>query len=190
MTAMTTRSHNGAEIPAQGSFTLDAAHTNIGFVARHLMVTKVRGQFTDFSGSITIAEDPLESSAEVTIQVASVSTGDAKRDDHLRSPDFFDVEKYPTMTFRSTAVKTDGSGRYVLTGDLTIKDVTKPVDLVVEPEGVSPDPWGGERAGFSAYAEVDREAWGLNWNVALETGGVLVSRKVKLEIDVQAVRQA
>ncbi len=190
MTTVNVRSHNGVQIPAPGTFTLDPSHTTIGFVARHLMVTKVRGRFSDFTGSITFAEEPLASSAEVTIQVASVTTGDDRRDEHLKSADFFDVDNHPTMTFRSTEVKTDGGGRYVLTGDLTIKGVTRSVDLAVEPEGVGPDPWGGERAGFTASAEVDREAWGLTWNVALDAGGVLVSKNVKLEIDVQAVRQA
>ncbi|MGN6688073.1 MAG: YceI family protein [Actinomycetales bacterium] len=188
-TAIATREVNGAEVPTPGIFDIDKSHTTVGFVARHLMVTKVRGRFTDFTGSITIAEDALASSAEFTAQVASIDSGDASRDAHLKSADFFDVENYPTISFRSTSVREVSKGNFILVGDLTIKDVTKPVELTVEVDGVGGDPWGGERVGFTASTEVDREEWGLTWNVALESGGVLVSKKVKLELDVQAVRR-
>lgn len=190
MSTITTRSHNGVEIPSPGTFTIDPSHTIVGFVARHLMVTKVRGRFTQIEGTVTIAENPLESSAQAVLQTAGVTTNDEGRDTHIKSADFFDVENYPTITFTSTGLKDAGKGRFVLVGDLTIKGVTKPVELDVDFEGVAGDPWGGERIGFTASTEVEREDWGLNWNVALESGGVLVSKKIKLELEVQAVRQA
>jgi polyisoprenoid-binding protein YceI len=172
---------------ARGTWTIDPAHTTVGFVARHLMITKVRGRFTGVSGAITIAEDPLQSSVEATIDLASVDTGDQQRDAHLRSADFFDVEHHPTMAFRSTGVKQDGRS-FVVQGDLTIKGVTRPVELDVEFEGAGPDPWGGTRAAFSATTDVNRKDWGLEWNVTLETGGLLVSDKIRLELDIQAVK--
>jgi polyisoprenoid-binding protein YceI len=170
-----------------GTWTIDEAHTTVGFTARHLMITKVRGRFGTVSGSVHVAEQPLDSSTEVTVEMASVETGDAGRDEHLRSADFFDVENHPTMTFRSTSVRADG-GEFVLVGDLTIKGVTRPVELTVEFDGTSPDPWGGTRAGFTADGEINRKDWGLEWNVALESGGVLVSEKVKLHLEVQLVK--
>ena len=176
-------------LPAAGTWVVDKSHTRLGFVAKHLMVTKVRGGFTDFEGSITIGETPEQSSAEAIIKTASLTTGDAKRDGHLHSPDFLDVEKYPEMRFRSTRIEPVGEGEFRIEGELTIKDVTKPVVVDATFEGLATDPWGGERAGFSSVAEIDREAWGMTWNQALETGGVLVSKKVKLELDVQAIRQ-
>jgi polyisoprenoid-binding protein YceI len=170
-----------------GTWNIDPAHTTVGFVARHLMIAKVRGRFTGVSGTITVPADRLQSSVEATIELATVDTGDDQRDGHLRSADFFDVENHPTMTFRSTGVKVDGKDM-VVTGDLTIKGVTRPVELDVEFDGVGPDPWGGTRAGFTAKTEVSRKEWGLEWNVALETGGVLVGDKVKLELDIEAVK--
>jgi polyisoprenoid-binding protein YceI len=170
-----------------GTWNIDPAHTTVGFVARHLMITKVRGRFTGVSGTITVPEDRLQSSVEATIDLTTVDTGDHQRDGHLRSADFFDVERFPTMTFASTGVKDDG-GDFVLLGDLTIRGVTRPIELALEFEGVSPDPWGGTRAAFSASGEVSRKEWGLEWNVALETGGVVVGDKIKLELDVQAVK--
>ncbi|HSF26794.1 MAG TPA: YceI family protein [Actinomycetes bacterium] len=190
MSTTTTRTHNGVEIPAAGTFVIDKSHAIVGFVARHLMVAKVRGRFTELEGTITIAEDPAESSAQVVLQTASVTTNDEGRDAHVKSADFLDVETYPTISFASTSLQERGDGRYVLAGDLTIKDVTKPVELDVEFEGRIVDPWGGERIGFTASTEVEREDWGLTWNVALESGGVLVSKKIKLEVEVEAVRQA
>ncbi len=168
-----------------GTWAIDPTHTEVGFVARHLMVSKVRGSFTDVSGTVTVADDITESVADVTIKTASVSTGTADRDGHLKSADFFDSETYPDMTFVSTGFDGD-----TLTGDLTIKDLTKPVTLDVEFNGVATDPWGNEKAGFEATAEINRTDWNLNWNAALEKGGVLVSEKIKLVLDVQLAKQA
>ncbi|MEA3184143.1 MAG: hypothetical protein QOJ74_620 [Ilumatobacteraceae bacterium] len=170
-----------------GVWNVDASHSTAGFVARHLMVTKVRGTFGSISGTLTISEDPLASKVEATAETASITTGDETRDNHLKSGDFFDVENFPTIAFVSTGIDRDGSD-FVLHTDVTIKGVTKPVDFDLEFEGVAGDPWGGTRAGFTAKAEVNRKDWGLEWNVALETGGVLVSEKVKIELEVQAVR--
>ncbi|HSB86928.1 MAG TPA: YceI family protein [Ilumatobacteraceae bacterium] len=172
-----------------GTWVVDTSHANIGFVARHMMVAKVRGRFTNVSGTVTIAEDPLQSKVEATADIASLTTGDAKRDEHLRSADFFDAANHPTMTLVSTGVEGRGKS-YVLHTDLTIKGITRPVDFDLEFEGVGSDPWGGTRAGFSAQADVNRKDWGLEWNMALETGGVLVSDKVKIELEVEAVKQA
>ncbi len=170
-----------------GVWNVDASHSTIGFVARHLMVSKVRGRFATFTGTLTIADDPLASKLEASAEIASVTTGDDTRDGHLKSPDFFDAEQFPTMTLVSTGIDKDGSD-YVLHTDLTIKGVTKPVDFELEFEGVSGDPWGGTRAGFSAEADVNRKDWGLEWNVALETGGVLVSEKVKIQLEIEAIK--
>ena len=184
-----TREHQGVQVPEAGTYAFDQGHTTIEFVGRHLMITKVRGRFTDFSGQIVIGEAPENSSVEVTINTASVDSSDEKRDGHLRSPDFLDVENYPTITFRSTAVEIVGDGTAKVTGDLTVKDVTRPVTLDVEFDGAQADPWGGQRLGFAAHTDIDREDWGLTWNVALETGGMLVSKKVRLEFNVEAVKQ-
>lgn len=170
-----------------GIWTIDPSHTSLGFVARHLVVAKVRGRFGAVTGVITVAEDALASSVTAQIDMASVDTGDTARDEHLRSADFFDVENHPSMTFTSTSVSGQGAD-YVVTGDLTIKGVTRPVTLDLEFDGVSGDPWGGTRAGFTATAEIDRRDWGLEWNVALDTGGVLVGEKVKLQLDIEAVK--
>jgi polyisoprenoid-binding protein YceI len=170
-----------------GVWNVDPAHSTVGFVARHLMISKVRGRFRTFSGTIHIADDPLQSSVEATVDLASVDTGDAARDEHLRSADFFSVDPHPTMTFRSTSVRQEGD-HYVLAGDLTIRDVTRPVEFELEFDGVSQDPWGNTRAGFTAEAEVNRKDWGLEWNVALETGGVLVGDKVKILLEIEAIK--
>ena len=175
-----------AEI-APGTWTIDSAHTTAGFTARHLMITKVRGRFAGVSGTVTVPESRTDAHVEATIDMASVDTGDAGRDEHLRSADFFDVAQHPTMSFASTGVKVDG-GDITLLGDLTIKGVTRPVELDLEFDGVGGDPWGGTRAGFTAEGEINRRDWGLEWNVALESGGVLVSEKVKLHLDVQLVQ--
>jgi polyisoprenoid-binding protein YceI len=170
-----------------GVWNVDASHSTIGFVARHLMVSKVRGRFATFTGTLTIADDPLASKLEASAEIGSVTTGDDSRDGHLKSADFFDVENFPNMTLVSTGIDKDG-GDYVLHTDLTIKGVTKPVDFELEFDGVSGDPWGGTRAGFSAEAEVNRKDWGLEWNVALETGGVLVGEKVKIQLEIEAIK--
>jgi len=186
----TTRSWNGLTIPTAGTFEMDPAHKRVGFIARHMMVSKVRGEFAQAQAAITVAENPLESSVVATIDAASISSGTADRDAHLRSADFLDVEKYPSLSFRSTAVKDVSGGEFTLVGDLTIKDVTREVELTVEFEGVERNPWGAELIGFTASTEIDREEFGLTWNVALETGGVLVGKKIKIEIEAEAIRQA
>ena len=181
-----TRDYQGTSVPAAGEYQLDTAHSTVEFVAKHLMVAKVRGRFADFSGTVTIAEVPEESHVEVTIDAASISTGNPDRDTHLRSGDFFDVERFPTLEFRSTEVAHSGGDGWAVTGDLTLHGVTRPVVLHVEFAGASPTPWGTRAVGFTAWAEVDREDWGLTWNAALETGGVVVSKKVRLELEVEA----
>ncbi len=168
-----------------GTWAIDPTHSEVGFVARHLMVTKVRGSFADVTGTVQVADDLTQSVATVTIATASVTTGTADRDGHLRSSDFFDVETYPQMTFRSTSFDGD-----TLAGDLTIKGVTQPVTLDVEFTGVATDPWGNDKAAFEATGELNRTDWGLTWNANLEKGGVLVSEKIKLVIDVQLAKQA
>jgi len=170
-----------------GTWNIDPVHSSVGFVARHLMVSKVRGRFNKFSGTLTIADDPLKSKVEASADVASISTGDETRDGHLKSADFFDLEKYPTIDLVSTGIDKDGDD-YVLHTNLTVNGVTKPVDFELEFEGVSPDPWGGTRAGFEAEAEISRKDWGLEWNMVLETGGLVIGDKVKIEIDAQAVK--
>lgn len=179
------RSWNGLTIPTAGSFTLDPAHSKTSFVAKHMMVSKVRGHFADLTGSLTIAEDPTQSGVEVTIKPASITTGADDRDNHLRSADFFDVENFPELTFRSTAVTSIDENEFVLAGDLTIRGVTKPVELKAAFEGLGVNPWGVQVLGFSATTQIDREDWGLTWNAALETGGVLVGKKVTIEIDAE-----
>ncbi|MBI5090462.1 MAG: YceI family protein [Actinobacteria bacterium] len=170
-----------------GTWRVDPSHSTIGFVARHLMVTKVRGRFESFDGTLTVGDDPLQSKVEASVDMKSVSTGDAGRDGHLVGDDFFDVDQYPTMQFTSTSITPDG-GDYALHGDLTIKGVTKPVTFALEFEGVATDPWGNAKAAFSASTEINRRDFGLDWNVALDQGGMLVSEKIKVELDVQAVK--
>ncbi len=177
-------------IPEAGTWAIDTAHSSVEFVVRHLMMAKVRGSFTDFSGTIEIGETPETSSVQVEIQVASVSTRDAQRDGHLTSPDFFDAEAHPAISFRSTAVREQGGNNYAVDGDLTLLGTTKQVTLGLTYQGTARDPWGNDKAVFSAEAEIDREAWGLTWNQALETGGVLVGKKAKIEIEVEAVKPA
>jgi polyisoprenoid-binding protein YceI len=172
-----------------GDYVLDPAHTRIGFSARHAMVTKVRGQFDEFEGTAHVdTETPANSTVSVTIQTASVSTGQAQRDGHLKSADFFDVEQYPQITFVSTAVERDGT-EWSITGDLTINAVTKPVTVLFEETGEAKDPFGNLRVGFEGSVTINRGDWELKWNSPLETGGVLVSEKVTLEFDVSAIRQ-
>ena len=172
-----------------GDYVLDPSHTRIGFSARHAMVTKVRGQFEEFEGAAHIdTATPANSTVNVTIQAASVSTGNEQRDGHIKTPDFFDIENYPTITFVSTDVERDGSD-WAITGDLTINGVTKPVTVDFEETGSAKDPFGNTRIGFEGSTTIDRTEWNLNFNAALETGGVLVSEKVKLEFDVSAIAQ-
>ncbi len=188
-TATLTRTVNGEELPHPGTYTLDKSHSTVSFVVRHMMVSKVRGHFTEFSGDIVVAEEPASSKVDVTIDVASVDTRDPQRDGHLKSPDFFELEKYPTITFTSTSVH-GGGGDWKVDGDLTIHGVTRPVTLELEFLGATGDPYGGKRIGFSASTEIDRSDFGLGWNAALETGGVVVSKNVKIEIEAEAVLKA
>jgi polyisoprenoid-binding protein YceI len=172
------------DLPA-GTWNIDASHSELGFTARHLMVTKVRGKFNEFEGAAKVADDVTASQVTAVVQLASIDTGSADRDAHLKSGDFFDVENNPTMSFISTEVTED-----TLKGDLTIKGVTKPVEFDLEFNGLATDPWGNQKAGFEASTEINRKDFGLEWNVALEGGGVLVSEKIKINLDVQLVKAA
>ncbi|MET0425537.1 MAG: YceI family protein [Actinoplanes sp.] len=217
------REWNGLTIPEPGVYTLDEAHKRIGFLAQHMMVSPIRGEFASATATISVAEDPLRSSVNATIQTASVNTHNEERDTHLRSPDFLDVEKYSAMVFRSTGVSwqesndeifqwarlragklgrrgggsvpelpaalTRPAGKFVVRGELTIRDVTRPIDLQLEFGGARRDPYGRDIFGFSASAEFDREDYGLVWNVLLETGGFLVGKKVRIEIAGEAIRE-
>ncbi len=173
-----------------GDYTIDPSHSRLGFVARHAMVTKVRGQFKEFSGTAHVdAANPADSKVDITIAASSVDTGSADRDGHLASADFFGVEETPQITFSSTHVERDGSD-WAITGDLTIKGTTKSVTIDFEEVGTARDPFGNLRLGFEGTTTVQRSDWGLNFNAALETGGVLVSEKIKLEFDISAIAGA
>lgn len=185
--AIAGRSLDEVEIPVAGTWEIDPSHSVVGFSVRHLMVAKVRGRFGSFAGTLDIAERPEDSSVAVTIDTASIDTRDEKRDAHLRSPDFFDAEQYPTLSFRSSGFLQTGATSFELPGELTIRGVARPVTLAVDYEGLTPDPWGNTRAVFSAKTEIDREDWGLTWNMALESGGVLVGKSVKIELEIEAV---
>jgi polyisoprenoid-binding protein YceI len=184
------RQVDGVTLPATGTYELDVAHTAVEFVARH-MLTKVRGRFTEFSGTIEVAERPMDSSVAVEIKTASIQTDTDKRDEHLKSGDFLLIEEYPVITFKSTAVRPTGGTTFELDGDLTIKDVTKPVTLTGEFLGAGPG-MDGETPMLAASARttIEREDWGVNWNMVVETGGFLVSKKVDLEIEVEAHKVA
>ncbi len=175
---------------ATGTWVIDPAHTSLAFSARHAMVAKVRGTFGEFTGSFTIdGANPANSTAELTIQAASIDTKSDDRDAHLTSADFLDAETFPTLTFVSTSVKADGND-IVVTGDLTIHGVTKSVDVAYELVGISQDPWGNTKIGFEGSAKISRKDFGLVWNAALESGGVLVGDEIKLNLDVEAAKQA
>jgi len=175
-----------ATLPEAGTWNIDPSHSSVEFVVRHLVVTKVRGRFAEFSGTIAIDPTSLQASTvNVTIQTTSVSTGDDQRDAHLRTSDFFSADEFPAMSFQSTAVRPAGSD-YEVEGDLTIKGVTKPVTLSLEYNGTSPDPWGGTRAGFSAETEINRRDFGLDFDVKLDTGGALVGEKIKIQLEIEA----
>lgn len=172
------------------TWVLDAEHTSVEFAVKHLMVSTVKGRFSGVTGTIRLDEGDLaNSSVEVSIDVSSIDTRQGQRDEHLRSPDFFDVENYPTIEFRSRRVEPVRSGEFRVIGDLTIRGVTREVVLEVTDEGRAVDPWGGRRAGFSAKTSIDRQDFGLTWNQALETGGVLVGNEVKISIDVEAIAE-
>ena len=177
-------------LPATGTWTIDASHSEVGFSVRHLGLSKTRGRFGAFSGTLVVDEVPEQSRVEVEIDAASIDTKDAGRDDHLRSADFFDAERFPALRFRSTGVRNVGGDRWEVEGELTIKDVTRPVVLDTEITGTVTDPWGNERVGFFATTEVNREDFGLTWNQVLETGGLLVGKNVKIQLEVEAVKGA
>ncbi|WP_144125634.1 YceI family protein [Catellatospora sichuanensis] len=190
MTTLNTRTWNGLTIPTPGTYAIDPAHTRVGFVIKHMVVSKVRGAFKDVAGEIVIAEDPLASSVNAVVQTASIDTGVADRDNHLRTGDFLETEKYPELSFRSTGLRAESGEDFTLVGELTIKDVTKTVELALEFGGVNKNPWGQELIGFTATTEIDREQFNVTWNQALETGGVLVGKTLKIEIEGEATRQA
>jgi polyisoprenoid-binding protein YceI len=175
------------EVPGYiaGTWDIDPVHSHIGFVARHLMVSKVRGNFGKFEGQIVTADDPLQSSATATIDTTSFDTGNEQRNNDIKGENFLDVANYPTMTYRSTSIRQQGD-EFIVTGDLTIKGVTHPVELTVEVNGFGPDPYGGTRAGFSATGEINRTDYGITANMVLPTGGVMVSEKIQLTIEVEA----
>jgi polyisoprenoid-binding protein YceI len=172
-----------ATLPA-GTYTIDPSHSRVGFSARHAMVTKVRGSFNEYSGSATVADG--KASIAIEISAASIDTRSADRDGHLQSPDFFDVANFPKITFKSTSVKDGGAG-IVVDGELTIKDVTRPLSIEFEYTGTAKDPFGNDRFGFEGQAEINRKDFGLTWNAALETGGLLVSENIKLEFEISTI---
>ncbi|MGQ4416206.1 YceI family protein [Streptomyces sp. SAS_269] len=182
----------GAELAAlTGEYTIDPAHTTIGFVARHAMVTNVKGSFQEFTGALHLdGGDPAKSTATLDVRMDSIDTGNADRDGHLKSSDFFKTDEFPAMTFRSTRAEALGGDDYRITGDLSILGVTKPITIGLEFNGAAKDPFGNERVGFEGKAEILRSEWGLTWNAALETGGVLVSDKIKLVFDISAIKNA
>ncbi|MYR47063.1 YceI family protein [Streptomyces sp. SID5910] len=174
-----------------GDYAIDPSHTTIGFVARHAMVTNVKGKFLDFTGTLHLdGTAPAESTASLDVTMDSIDTGSADRDGHLKSADFFKTDEFPKMTFRSTKAEALGGDDYRVTGDLTILGTTKPITIDLEFNGAAKDPFGNERVGFEGKAEILRSEWGLTWNAALETGGVLVSDKIKLNFDISAIKQA
>ena len=184
------RTHDDRLVPTAGVYEIDAAHTSVEFVGRHLMITKIRGRFSDVRGRITIAENPEQSHVEVEINAASLSTGNDDRDSHLRSPDFFDVGQCPVITFRSTLVQALPNATWEVLGDLTVHGTTRPVILQVDLDGADISPIGDERIGFSGATEVNREDFGLTWNRTLETGGLLVGKTARIELAVQAIAPA
>jgi polyisoprenoid-binding protein YceI len=174
-----------------GTWTLDPGHTRIGFATRHAMVTKVRGAFNDVTGEIVVdGEDPEASTATVIVQMASIDTRNAQRDDHLRSADFFDVETHPEMTFTSTRIEEVDEDAYMVTGDLTIRDTTRSVGIPLRLIGIDTDPFGNVRAGFEGTRRLDRREWGITWNTPLDSGGLLVSDKIQLEFELSLIKQA
>lgn len=183
-----TTSASAAEIT--GDYDLDATHTQLGFTARHAMVTKVRGTFGEFDGQLHIdGNDPTASSGTLRMAAQSIDTGVQQRDDHLRSNDFFDMANFPEVTFTSTGIEHIDGNDYRVTGDLTIKDVTKPVTVDMSYTGFATDPFGNKRLGLEGSVTINRKEWGLNWNASLEAGGVLVSEKVQINVDISAIKR-
>jgi polyisoprenoid-binding protein YceI len=187
--AAATRMVGGAELPAPGRWEIDPGHTELAFIGRHFMLTKVRGRFTGVTGAIEVGEEPGESTAEVTIDMSSVDSGSQARDDHLRSADLFDTASHPTASFRGRAAEWQGT-RGLLAGELTVRGITRPLTLRAGYLGHVTDPWGGERAIFTAEGTLNREDWGLTWNMPLDNGGLLVSREIRIEIEAEMVLQA
>jgi polyisoprenoid-binding protein YceI len=187
MSIPATRRIDGIDVPAPGVWAIDPGHADVAFVGRHFGLTRVRGRFTGVAGEVTFGERLEDSSVTVEIEMASVSSGDQSRDDHLRSADFFDVEHHPVARFESTGVGLRGSSA-TMQGELTIKGVTRPVTLAVDYLGHARDPWANDRAVFSARATLNREDWGLTWNMLLDAGGLLVSKEIKLELEVELIR--
>lgn len=187
---VTSRTVNGVEYPAVGTYAIDASHTQLGFAVRHMAVSKVRGRLSKFEGTIDIAEDPTDSKVALTIDATSVDTRDENRDNHLRTNDFFDVENHPTWTFTSTSIVPEGPTEWKVVGDLTIRGVTRPVTLDVELEGVVKDPFGNHRVGFSASTTINRDDFDVSFGAVMEAGGLVVAKKVDIEIELEAVLQA
>lgn len=188
---MSTQTLTGQLSELTGEYLIDPAHSRLGFAARHAMVATVRGSFTKFEGRLHIdATEPARSTAEIDIDAASIDTGHPDRDAHLRSPEFLDVQRFPALRFRSTGAEKVAEDTYRMTGELTVRDVTRPTTLDLVYQGASNDPWGHLRLGFEGSATLSRKDWGLTWNVALEAGGVLVGDKVRLELDLSLLRQA
>ena len=169
------------------TWNIDPVHSEVGFSVRHMMVSKVRGRFTTFSGQLVTADDPAASSVTAEIDLSSIDTGNEQRDAHIKSADFFEVETYPTMTYKSTGIRVD-DGEYVLDGDLTLKGVTKNVPLRLELNGFGPDPYGGTRAGFTATGEINRRDFNVSFNAPMANGGVVVSDKIQLQLEIEAVK--
>lgn len=176
---------------AKSVWNVDASHSALEFKVKHMMMANVRGQFHDFQANITAdPEDLTTAEIDFTVNVNSIDTKDEQREGHLKSADFFDVENYPNLTFKATKIERKSNNEYAMTGDMTIRGVTKPVTFNVTSEGIGKDPWGNERAGFTAAGSLNRKEFGLNWNALLETGGVLVGEQVKINVEIEAVRQA
>ncbi len=189
-TEVTSRKVNGVEYPAVGIYAIDPSHTQIGFAVRHMAVSKVRGRFGSFEGTLELAENPVDSKVTLTIDANSVDTRDENRDNHLRTNDFFDVPNHPTWSFTSTSIVPAGPTDWKVVGDLTIRGVTRPVSLDVELEGVVKDPYGNHRVGFSGSTSINRDDFGVSFGAVMEAGGLVVAKKVDIEIELEAVLQA
>lgn len=187
MTDVALRTIGDVTVPEAGTYEIDPSHSVVEFVVRHLGLAKVRGRFNEFRGTIEIGDDPADSRVHAVIDAASIDSRDAKRDEHLRGPDFFDAAKYPSLEFRTTGVRR-AKGDWLVDGELTVRGTTRPVTLDVEFEGAAVDPWGATRIGVSATTEINREEFGLNWNQALEAGGWLVGKQVRIELSAEAIR--
>jgi len=188
--AVQSRVVDGVELPAVGTYAFDAAHTHVGFAVRHMGVSKVRGRFSGVQGTLVVAENPLQSSVSVTIDAATIDTRDETRDNHVRTADFLDVANHPTITFESTSVEAAGKGAWKVSGDLTIRGTTRPVALDTSLEGVVQDPYGNHRVGFSATTTIDRDEFGVSFGAVMEAGGLVVGKRVTIEIEAEAVLQA